>query len=759
MISGLLVLVSLIAVVLGVGQVRRAVISRPAFLWFKKVLPPLNQTEREAMAAGDVGWDADLFSGKPDWLKLHAMKKPELSSEERDFIRHQVATLCAMLDDYQIVQHDHDLPPLVWDYLKQQGFFALIIPKAYGGKEFSAIANSTIVGLIASRSFSAAVTVMVPNSLGPGELLMHYGTQQQKERWLPGLASGKEIPCFALTGPEAGSDAGSIPDQGIVSYGEYEGEQILGIRLNFSKRYITLAPVATVVGLAFKLFDPEHLLGRQESMGITCALIPAHHAGMQIGQRHNPLHQAFMNGTVYGNDVFIPLDWIIGGAEFAGQGWRMLVECLSAGRGISLPAVSTSAGHVAARMTGAYASIREQFGTAIGHFEGVQQAMARIGGFTYILEATRKLTAGALDLKLSPAVITAIAKYHMTEMGRVVNSDAMDVHAGRGIQLGPKNYLGHAYMAMPISITVEGANILTRNLMIFGQGATRCHPYVLAEMAAADHPEPEQGLKDFDAVLFKHLGFAFGNLCYGLYFGLTCGYFHSSPIAGETSRYYPQLTRMSRALALCSDVAMLSLGGQLKRKEMLSARLGDVLSHLYMASAVLKHFEDDGHQQGDLPFVHYALQWHLFEMGKALIEFLHNFPNRFLALGLKWVLFPFGNHYAMPSDALCQRVARALMVPSVERNRLTHLCYLGEKAGIATGDMERAFLALYQTRAIRQKVKQAQHRKALAKTTNWLDALSVALAQGILSEEEYQQAHEAERLRAEAIGVDEFSAL
>src|SRR5690554_5378220 len=621
----ILILLAVVVVLLfAVPDIRRSLITRPAFDFFKRVLPPLSPTEREAMQAGDTWWDADLFSGRPDWHQFHQTKAPQFTDEEQQFIENQLETLLAMLDDFRIVQQDADLPKKVWDYIRKEKFFAMIIGKEFGGLDFSPAANSHIVSRIATRSISAAVSVMVPNSLGPGELLTHYGTQEQKDYWLPRLANGTDIPCFALTGPEAGSDAGAIPDTGIVCHGEFEGKQVLGLRLNWSKRYITLAPVATVLGLAFKMYDPDGLLGDKKDIGITCALIPTNHDGVEIGERHYPLAQAFMNGTTYGKDVFIPLDWIIGGQDYAGKGWRMLVECLSAGRGISLPALATASGHVAQRMTGAYAFVRQQFGLPIGKFEGVQAAMGRIGGLNYSVEATRRLTITALCEGYSPSVITAITKYHMTEMGRTVMNDALDIHAVKGIQMGPLNYLSSGYMGVPISITVEGANILTRNLMIFGQGATRCHPYVLKEMAAAANSDEEQGLKDFDGLLLRHIGFALSNTFASLWHGLTGAHFASAPVGGEVVRYYQQLSRMSRAMALCADVAMLTLGGDLKRREMTSARLGDVLSHLYMASAVLKRFEDEGRMKSELPFARYALDHHLHAIGVAFEDLFSN---------------------------------------------------------------------------------------------------------------------------------------
>ncbi len=439
--SIVILLVIAIIVLFGVRNIRMQFITRPVFSFFKKVLPPLSSTEKEAMEAGDVWWEGELFRGKPNWNTLHSYGKPTLSAEEQDFIDNQVQTALTMIDDFDIVHNRKDLPPELWQYFKEQGFFALIIPKKYGGREFSAYANSTIVAKIATRSVSAAVTVMVPNSLGPGELLTHYGTQEQKERWLPSLAVGKDIPCFALTGPEAGSDAGAIPDIGVVCLREFEGEETLGLSLTWNKRYITLAPVATVLGLAFQMRDPDGLLGDVKNIGITCALIPTDHKGVEIGRRHNPLMMAFMNGTTSGEDVFIPLDWIIGGPQFAGKGWRMLVECLSAGRGISLPALATASGHVCTKTTTAYSYVRQQFGMPIGLFEGVQEAMARIIANTYQLEAARRLTTQGIDLKVKPSVVTAIAKYHMTELGRDVLEDAMDIQSGKGIQLGPKKLL------------------------------------------------------------------------------------------------------------------------------------------------------------------------------------------------------------------------------------------------------------------------------------------------------------------------------
>ncbi|ENJ6168240.1 acyl-CoA dehydrogenase [Vibrio cholerae] len=739
------------------SSLRRKWISDPAFKMFKKVLPPLSQTEKEAMEAGSVWWDGELFSGKPDFTKLHHYPKPTLSAEEQSFIDNELETLLAMLDDYKIVKQDRDLPKEVWDYLRKERFFSLIISKEYGGREFSALANSTIVSRIATRSISTAVTVMVPNSLGPGELLSHYGTQEQKDYWLPRLADGTDIPCFALTGPEAGSDAGSIPDQGVVCYGKHEGKDVLGIRLSWNKRYITLAPVATVLGLAFKLSDPEHLLGDKEEIGITCALIPASHEGVEIGERHDPLGLAFMNGPTRGQDVFIPMDWLIGGADYAGKGWRMLVECLSAGRGISLPALGTAIGHLTARTTGAYGYVRKQFGMSIGKFEGVAEAMGRIGGLTYLLEATRTLTTTSLDLKEKPGIVTAIAKYHMTEIARTILNDAMDIHSGRAIQDGPMNYLATHYLGVPVAITVEGANILTRNLMIFGQGATRCHPYVLKEMEAAANPDQQEGAKAFDELLFKHIAHATKNSFGALFAALTGSRFIKANMSGPTQDYYKQVTRLSRALAVSADVAMLTLGGELKRKEMISARLGDALSYLYMGSAVLKKYEDEGRHQADLDYVHYAMQYCLHHAAKSLNQAYRNYPVTGVGAILKGLLFPLGNHFAPPSDELAVKLAESLMTPGAHRDRLTALCYIGKGEDDSVGLMEKAFLAMYSVKGLERKLQQGVKEGKVARKGLLVDRLAQAEQAGVLSADEVASILAAEKLRSRAIQVDHFS--
>ncbi|HET7922170.1 MAG TPA: acyl-CoA dehydrogenase, partial [Gammaproteobacteria bacterium] len=576
------------AILLNVRELRRHWISRPLLDLFRKIMPEMSETEAAALEAGTVWWDGELFSGRPDWSKLLETPAPKLSDEEQHFLDHEVEELCGILDEWKITHEWGDLPPEAWAYLKEKGFFAFIIPKRYGGREFSALMNSETLAKIGTRSPTAASICAVPNSLGPAELLLRYGTEEQKDHYLPRLASGKDVPCFALTSPSAGSDAGSIADYGIVCKGQWQGKDVIGIRLNWDKRYITLAPVATVLGLAFKLHDPEHLAGDRDEYGITCALIPVDLPGITIGRRHFPLNIPFQNGPTQGKDVFVPLDFIIGGMPMAGQGWRMLMECLGAGRAISLPSNTTGGARAAVYATGAYARVRKQFRLPIAKFDGVDEVLGRMGGTLYAMEAVRSMTAASIDLGESPAVCAAISKYHVTEMSRSVANDAMDIHGGKGIQLGPRNYLARGYESVPIAITVEGANILTRNLMIYGQGAIRCHPYVLREMRAAAMDDHAEAMKQFDDALFAHAGLALSNAARSLVLALSIARFTRVPVGEPTHRYYQHINRFSASFVLASDAAMLTLGGALKRKEKLSARLGDMLSAMYIASAVLK---------------------------------------------------------------------------------------------------------------------------------------------------------------------------
>src|SRR6202166_3865585 len=613
---------------LNIRPLRIALVTRPFLKKYRRLLPSMSATEREALDAGTVWWDGELFTGGPDWHKLMSAKAPTLTAEEQAFIDGPCEDLCAMLDDWDITHVRADLPPEVWSFIKSNGFFAMIIPRRYGGLEFSAYAHSCVLLKIASRSGTASSTIAVPNSLGPAELLLHYGTEAQKNHFLPRLARGEEIPCFALTGPRAGSDAASIPDTGVICKGEWQGSEIVGIKLNFSKRYITLAPVATVVGLAFRLFDPDRLMGDKTDLGITCALIPRDTPGVTIGRRHFPLNVPFQNGPIQGHDVFVPIDAIIGGFTMAGQGWRMLVEQLSVGRCISLPSSANGGAQAAVYASGAYARIRRQFNTPIGSFEGIEQVLARMAAPTYIVDAARSVTAGAIDGGEKPSVPSAMLKYHATEIGRMIANDAMDIHGGKGICLGPKNYLGRGYQIVPVAITVEGANILTRSLIIFGQGAVRCHPFVLREMNAARNPDRAAGVDEFDRALFGHIGFAISNAVRSLVLGLTFARFTRMPQTGATMRYFQHVNRYSASFALATDIAMLALGGYLKKKETLSARLGDVLSAMYLASMVLKHHENQGREAADLPLVEWACRSLLYQAQEQLHLFLRNFPNR-----------------------------------------------------------------------------------------------------------------------------------
>jgi acyl-CoA dehydrogenase len=742
------------ALMLNLRPLRRSVITRPIFTAFKRVLPEMSSTEREALEAGDVWWEGELFSGRPDWQRLKTFQYTTLTDEEQRFLDTECDELCRLCDDWKIEFEDKDLPPEAWQYIRDKGFLAMLIKKEYGGLGFSAVAQSAVVSKLATKSITLAVTVMVPNSLGPGELLMHYGTEAQKQYWLPRLVRGEDIPCFGLTGPEVGSDATAMPDLGVIGYGEHEGQKTLGIRLNFSKRWITLAPVATVIGLAFKLRDPDGLLGdgSQPDLGITCALIPASHPGVRIGRRHYP-GAAFHNGPIFGEDVFIPLDWIIGGPQMAGKGWRMLVECLSAGRGISLPALATAAGQASYRMVGAYGRIRRQFKLNIGKFEGVQEATGRIAGLTYTLEATRLLTASAVD-HCAPSVVTAIAKYHMTEMMRRVVNDSMDVFSGRGVQQGPRNPLATAYKATPIAITVEGANILTRNLMIFGQGAIRCHPYVFPEMEAARQDD----LAAFDKLLFRHIGFSINRAVRALTHGLTGSRLAGSPAPGPMADYARQLERMSASLAFVADMTMGLLGGDLKRKERLSARLGDVLSQLYMGSAVIRYYLEHGESGADAELQHarWALDNALFEIGRAFEGFFDNFPVRGAAGLMRRVVFPLGNPYRPVNDVLNGTVADQLMEPGVLRDRLSALVYRNGPADDPIVRLERCFEALVAVEPVYLRFYKLAAAGELAGQTV-TEQLNDAVTHGHLSAGEAEQVRAYDALRYDAILTDDFT--
>jgi acyl-CoA dehydrogenase len=736
---------------------RVRVLTRPFLRGYRRLLPSMSVTEREALDAGTVWWDGELFSGGPDWQKLMSAKVPVLTAAEQAFLDGPCEALCAMLDDWDITHQRADLPPEVWQFIKSQGFFGMIIPRRYGGLEFSAYAHSCVLIKIASRSSTASTTVMVPNSLGPAELLLHYGTETQKNYYLPRLARGEEVPCFALTGPRAGSDAGSIPDTGVICKGAWQGAEIVGIKLNFSKRYITLAPVATVVGLAFRLFDPDRLMGDKADLGITCALIQHDTAGVTIGRRHFPLNVPFQNGPIQGHDVFVPLDAIIGGFAMAGHGWRMLVEQLSVGRCISLPSSTTGGAKAAVYASAAYARIRRQFNMPIGRFEGVEQVLARMAARTYIMDAARSVTAGAIDGGEKPSVPSAMLKYHSTEFGRMIANDAMDVHGGKGICLGPNNYLGRGYQIVPVAITVEGANILTRSLIIFGQGAIRCHPFVLREMNAARNPDREAGVAEFDRALMGHIGFAISNAARSLVLGLTLARFTKVPRLGPTTRYYQHVNRYSASFALATDIAMLALGGYLKKKETLSARLGDVLSMMYLASMVLKHHENQGREPEDLPLVEWACRSLLYQAQEQLHLFLRNFPNRPLAAFMRLFIFPRGLTYFPPSDRLGRDIVDLIMNPCAARERLTRHIYKAQEPNNPLGMLQQALLLTAEAEGLEKRIRVDGVKTGRITALDLPGQISQAFELGILSEAETALMRDYDAKVSKLIDVDDFA--
>jgi len=742
---------------LNLRPLRIRLITRPFMKKYRKLLPAMSATEREALDAGTVWWDGELFTGGPNWQKLMSAKAPVLSDAEQAFLDGPCEELCAMLDDWDITHRRADMPPAVWSFIKSRGFFAMIIPRRYGGLEFSAYAHSCVLIKIASRSSSASSTIAVPNSLGPAELLLHYGTEAQKNHYLPRLARGDDIPCFALTGPRAGSDAASIPDTGIICKGQWQGGETVGIRLNFSKRYITLAPIATVIGLAFRLYDPLHLMGDKEDLGITCALIPRDTPGVAIGRRHFPLNIAFQNGPIQGRDVFVPIDAIIGGFATAGQGWRMLVEQLSVGRCISLPSSATGGAQAAVYASGAYARIRRQFNTPIGSFEGIEQVLARMAARTYIIDAARSVTAGAIDGGEKPSVPSAMLKYHATEIGRMIANDAMDIHGGKGICLGPKNYLGRGYQIVPVAITVEGANILTRNLIIFGQGAVRCHPFVLKEMNAAKNPNREVGVREFDDAVFGHVGFAISNAVRSLVLGMTSARFTKVPDTGTTARYFQHVNRYSASFALATDVAMLALGGYLKKKETLSARLGDVLSSMYLASMVLKHHQNQGNEPADLPLVEWACRSLLYQAQEQLHLFLRNFPNRPLALFMRMFIFPRGLSYSQPSDSLGHAIGDLIMNPTATRERLSAYIYKTQESHNPLGQLQEALILSTMAEPLEKRIRVDGVKTGRVTALDLPGQISQALGLGIISETEAEELRTYDAKVMDLINVDDFA--
>jgi acyl-CoA dehydrogenase len=741
-----------LAILFGVRSLRLRLVSPVAMRLVAPMLPRMSGTERIALEAGTVWWDGDLFSGDPDWRKLLNFPVHHLSSEERSFLDGPITDLCARLDEWQIGQA-RDLPPAVWDLLKRHGLFGMIIPKEFGGLGFSAIAHSAVVVKLAGRSLTAAVTAMVPNSLGPGELLLHYGTDAQKRYWLPRLASGEEIPCFALTGPEAGSDAAATQSTGIVCRGSFRGEEVLGLRLSWRKRYITLAPVATVIGLAFRLRDPDGLLGGEEDLGITCALVPADLPGIEIGLRHDPMGVPFQNGPIVGRDVFVPLEAIIGGREGAGQGWRMLMESLAAGRGISLPSLAVGAAQLATRVVGAYATVREQFDTPIGRFEGIEEPLARIGGFTYGMDAARLLTCGAIDAGERPAVLSAIVKAYLTEAMRTVVNDAMDVRAGAAIMRGPRNILARAHAAVPIGITVEGANILTRSMIIYGQGVIRCHPYAREEIEAAAAADTAR----FDRAFFGHLAHVARNAARALVLGLGAGSLGRAGERGHVGELVAAFTRMSAAFALVSDAAMVTLGGSLKRREKITGRLADALAWLYLGSAALKRFHDEGRRTRDLPFLRWSCEYALQQIQNALDGVLVNLPNRPAAWALRPLVFPLGRRLRGPDDALGATVARELLEDRAARQELTRDIYVPTPGEAGLGRLEAALEHAVEALPVEAKLRDAVRRGSLDRAPGE-ELADAALAAGVIDAAEREKLRAADAARDEAIAVDAWDA-
>jgi acyl-CoA dehydrogenase len=743
---------------LNVDAFRLRFVTRPFLRTYRRMLPSMSDTEREALEAGTVWWDGELFTGRPDWNKLLSAQAPRLTAEEQAFIDGPCEELCRMIDDWDITHRRADLPPEVWDFLKKKGFFAMIIPKRYGGLEFSAYAHSCVLVKLSSRSATVSSTVAVPNSLGPGELLLHYGTDEQKNHYLPRLARGEDVPCFALTAPRAGSDAASIPDTGVVCRGVYQGREVTGLRLNFSKRYITLAPIATVVGLAFKLYDPDKLLGGEKTdYGITCALIPRDTPGLEIGRRHFPLNVPFQNGPLSGKDVFVPLDCIIGGAKMAGQGWRMLVEQLSVGRCISLPSNAAGGAKAGIFASAAYTRIRKQFNQPVGKFEGVEAALTRMAGAAYIVDAARSVTTGAIDGGEKPSVPAAMLKYHCTEFARQVANDAMDVQGGKGICLGPKNYLGRGYQVVPVAITVEGANILTRSLMILGQGAIRCHPYVLREMNAAKDKDKRKSLHDFDVALFGHIGYTLSNAARSLVMAATFARFSDAPDTGPARRYYQHVNKFSAQFAFATDMAMLSLGGYLKQKEHLSARLGDVLSSLYLASMVLKHYENQGRPEADLPLVEWCCRSLLYKAQEQLHDFLRNFPNRWVAGAMRLVIFPRGRTYFAASDRLGRAIVEPLMVPSATRDRLAWGIYRTIEPGNALGLLQEALEMSVVAEPLEKRIRVEGVKTGRITALDLPGQIEQALGAGLINPAEAALLREYDRKVMDIINVDDFA--
>jgi len=742
-----------IAAILLAPAVRTMLISGPLMKMMSKLgfLPKVSTTEKEALEAGTTWADAELFSGKPNFKRLSEEDYPGLTEAEQAFLDGPVETVCRMTDDWQVWQ-DRDLPKEVWDYLAKEGFFGLIIPTEYGGHGFSASANSAVVSKLSSRSGTLGITVMVPNSLGPAELLHHYGTKEQKDELLPRLADGREIPAFALTEPGAGSDAGSITASGEVFRGE-DGE--LYLRFNWRKRYITLAAVSTLLGLAFKMRDPGNLLGKGEELGITCALIPTDTPGVEKGERHDPMGVPFYNCPTEGHDVVLPINCLIGGHNGIGRGWIMLMECLAAGRGISLPASAVATCKAAARLAGSYSAIRKQFGVSIGRFGGVQEPLARIGGFAYLTEAARRYTCGALDKGAKPAVITAIMKYNTTELARQAINDAMDVLGGAAISRGPRNLLAHAYMATPISITVEGANILTRTLVVFGQGAIRCHPHAWSEVMAAESGDS----RAFDKAFFGHVAHVARNFSRTVLLDLTGGRLGRSPVSGPCAPYYKRLDWASARFAILSDLSMAMIGGDLKRREEVTGRFADIISWMYLVQATLRRFEAEGRPAEDLPFLRWSADYGFAKIQSAFDGLYTNLNLPLIGWALAgpirtWSrIVPIGS---APSDRTGSQVAMALQVPGEQRDRITSGLYIPEDATEAAGRLEHTLDLITRADEVADKIKKAIKDRRLPRQKP-ITLLTEAQGAGVISPEEVKLVLEAEAARDDTIEVDSFT--
>ena len=747
----------LIALVLSVAAIRKPLLTKPIFGAVKSILPRVSKTEQEALDAGTIGWDAELFSGRPDWSKLTDIRPLTLSAEEQAFLDGPTEDVCRMIDDWDTRNNRADLSPELWQFLKDKGFLGMLIDKHYGGLGFGAQAQSMIVSKIASRSVAAGITVMVPNSLGPGELLEKYGTDAQKEKYLRRLATGQEVPCFALTGVHSGSDAGGMRDIGVVTKGVFEGQETLGVRLSWDKRYITLAPIATLVGLAFILKDPDNLLGRGENIGITLALVPHDHPGVKIGRRHYPARQAFMNGPTSGTDVFIPIDFLIGGVARAGQGWRMLMECLSTGRAISLPAIGSVSIKQTLRLTSAYARVRRQFGIPVGIMEGVAEPLGEMVKRAYTYEAARRLTASMVDEGQRPAVISALLKYRTTEAMRDSIDDAFDIHGGRAIQDGPSNYLFGSYMATPVAITVEGANILTRTLMTFAQGVLRAHPFLYKEIEAVQNTDRREGLEQFDLAFGGHTKFMLRNIAASFLHGISNGAFASSPGHSEMTQWYRQLHRYSQAFALVADWTTVILGGALKRKQKISGRLADILGDLYLMSATLKRFEDEGRIAEDRELVEAIMADRIAAMEATFGEIFANFPNGFLANTMRFLCFPLGRHARPASDRVNYRFVRSVLRPGAFRDRLTTGTFVTMDPDDVTGVLEDAFIKVTEAEEIEARFIKAS-RKGVFERRLDRDAIADAVAAGVLNDNEAGIMRAADEATDRVVKVDDFAA-